>query len=262
MPHGMLHAMEPVLAVALGPARQGSEAFAAALERMLRGRPDGPLLLALWASASAGEIPHRDLREMVRLLPDRLRDQPTSRGELLTHLHPRVSAVARCLLAVAQRDSPAALAPAERLGLGMAVTAMLARLPADLSEGRIAFPSADLERAGLDPAELRQGVRTPAVHAFLAQEAAWARELLDEGLDLRGHVGARLRRGVRAVVLRSWKLLEQVEDPRRDLFRRPPRLSVRQRWACALRALAGIKRRPAGAEAGDATAPPTAPAAG
>nr|MBC8329054.1 squalene/phytoene synthase family protein [Planctomycetota bacterium] len=243
MPHGMLHAMEPVLAVALGPARHGSEAFAAALERTLRGRPDGPLLLALWASCAAGEIPHRDLREMVRLLPDRLREQPASRGELLGFLHPRVSVVARCLLAVAQRQGAAALAPAERLGLGIAVTSMLARLPAELAAGRIGFPAADLERAGLELAELRQGLRSPAVDAFLVQEAAWARELLDEGLDLRAHVGSRLRRGVRAVVVRSRRLLDQVEDPRRDIFRRPPRLTESQRWACAIRALIGLQRR-------------------
>ncbi|RMH00930.1 MAG: hypothetical protein D6702_12670, partial [Planctomycetota bacterium] len=99
-----------------------------------------------------------------------------------------------------------------------------------------------LERAGLERAELEQRVRTPAVDAFLRQEAAWARTLLDEGLDLRAHLGGRLRRGVRAVVIRSRRLLSQVEDPRRDPFLHPPRLSVPQRWACALRALAGIRR--------------------
>ncbi len=242
MPHGMLHAMEPVLAIALGPARTGSEAFAAALERTLRGRPDGPLLLALWGSSAAGEIPHRDLREVVRLLPEPLPEEPASRGELLAFLHPRVSAVARCLLAVVQRDTAAALPAAERLGLGIAVTGLLQTLPRQLAAGRLALPRADLAAVGLERAELEAGVRTPAVHEFLLREAEWARQLLDEGLDLRAQVGGRLRRGVRAVVVRSRRLLDQVEDPRRDLFRRPPHLSEAQRWACAGRALLGVKR--------------------
>ncbi len=247
MPHGMLHAMEPVLAVTLGPARHGSEAFSTAVERTFRGRPDGPLLLALWGSIAAGEIPHRDLREAVRLLPEALPEAPSSRGELLAFLHPRVSAVARCLLAVTRRDAAAALPAAERLGLGLAVTALLKGLPQDLAEGRLRLPLADLEAVGLERAELEAGVRTPAVHAFLCREAEWARQLLDEGLDLRAHVGSRLRRGVRAVVVRSRRLLDQAEDPRRDLFRRPPGLNGRQRWACAIRALIGVKRHPGSA---------------
>lgn len=241
MPHGLLHAMEPVLAVALGPARRGSEAFAAALERTLRGRPDGPLLLALWSSVAAGEIRHRDLREMLRLLPAPLPHLPASRGEMLAFLHPRASAVARCLLAVIRRDDEAALAPAERLGLGIALTALLVRLPASLRAGCMPFPAADLAGSGLDLSELAQGIRTPGVDDFLRRESAWARQLLDEGLELRRHAGARLRRGVRAVIVRSRALLSQVEDPRRDLFRHPPALSGARRWACAARALAGIR---------------------
>lgn len=250
MPHGLLHAMEPVLAVALGPARSGSEAFAAAVERTLRGRPDGPLLLALWSSVAAGEIPHRDLREMLRLLPAPLPHLPASRGELLAFLHPRASAVARCLLAVIPRDTTAALAPAERLGLGLALTGLLVRLPASLRAGCLPFPAADLASSGLTSSELAEGIRTPAVDAFLRRECAWARQLLDEGLELRRHCGARLRRGVRAVIVRSRALLAQVEDPRRDVFRHPPALSGPRRWSCAARALAGIRR--------DRLAPPDA----
>ncbi len=242
MPHGVLRTMEPVLAVALGPARAGGEAFEAALERTLRGRPDGPLLLALWAAIAVGEIPHRHLRNLVHLMPRPLPELPEGRGELLAFLHPRVSAVASCLLSIAEHPEPEALAPAERLGLGIAVTALLAGLPAFLAAGRMPLPKKDLESAGLDLEELRAGLRSPAVHRFLLSEAAWARSLLDQGLELRAHLGARLRRGVRAVVVRSRHLLDQVEDPTRDVFRNPPRLGRFERWACALQSMLGIPR--------------------
>ena len=68
MPKGLLRALDPILAFAAGPARAGSAEFEDSFEAMLRGRPDGPLLLALWASISGGEIAHQDLREILRLM--------------------------------------------------------------------------------------------------------------------------------------------------------------------------------------------------
>ena len=243
MPYGLLRAMDPILAVALGPGRLRTEAFQAAMERMLRGRPDGPLLLALWSSAAAGEISHDDLRSLGRLLADAPPDPPASRGELLGFLHPRVSVVARCMLSVAKRNHAEALAPAERLGCAIVLTRILADLPRHLAAGRMPLPLADLEKCGLELEELRGGVRTPGVDRFLATECLWVRELLDQALPIRRHLSARLRRGVRAVVVRTRTLLDQIEDPQRDLFRRPVALSRWARWRCAGRALLGISEQ-------------------
>ena len=236
MPRGLLRALDPLIAIALGPARSGDADFEAAFERMLCGRPDGPLLLATWDSVAAGEIPHATLRRMVRLMPVPAPVRPRHRGELLAWLHPRASVLARCTLALAQRDEEEALAPAERLACGLALVRMLCDLPRQLAAGVHHLPLSDLEEAGLDEAELAAGVRTPAMDRLLAAECAWARDLLAQGLPVCERVGARLRRGLRAAVHRAHLLLDQLEDPRRDLFRRGPRLRPAQRWSCALRA--------------------------
>ena len=81
-----------------------------------------------------------------------------------------------------------------------------------------------------------QCVHSPEIDAFLKETALWTRTLLDSGLPVCNQVGSRLARGLRASVLRSHKLLQQVLNPQRDFFRRPPVLTASQRWSCAIRA--------------------------
>jgi phytoene/squalene synthetase len=243
MPRGLLRGLDPILAVALGPALEGRESFHLAFEEMLRGRPDGPLLLALWSSATSGEIPHEDLRRILQRMPMPMPEEPGTRGELLAYLHPRVSTLSRCTLALAQRLEPEALAPAERLACGFVVTRLLTDLPKHLAAGRLHLPMADLQEAGLDREELFGMVRTPAVDRFLLMESEWARDLLRQGLPVCERVGARLQRGLRAAVLRSEMLLRRVRRPGNDIFRVPPTLTAAERWRCAIRAWRPLKAK-------------------
>ncbi|HJM38856.1 MAG TPA: squalene/phytoene synthase family protein [Planctomycetota bacterium] len=241
MPHSVLRAMEPFLAFALGPAREKNDGFSASTEAMLRGRPDGPLLIALWSSMAAGEVPAKDIRDILRLFPEPLPNCPKNRGELLAFLLPRVAPVASGMLAIGGRRTPEARPPAERLGLGLALTGILVQLPKHLAAGCFPLPTSDLEKCQVTLEELKLGVQTAPVQRFIATEARWARQLLDEGLSLRPHLGARLRRGLRAVVVRSRKLLDQAENPNQDLFRKAPELSSVLRWSSVCRAMLGIK---------------------
>ncbi len=236
MPRGLLRALDPAIAVALGPALRPREAFHLAFEQMLRGRPDGPLLLTLWSSSTAGEIERKDLRALLELMPKPIPERPRSRAELMTFLQPRAELLARYALALAQRDSAEARIPATQLGCGLALTRLITDLPQHLTEGYVRLPADDLERAGATSEDLLAGIRTPAVNRFLEIECAWARELLHEGQTVCDEVGARLRRGLRAAILRADALLTRIENPKWDLFRRPVRLHYRERVACALRA--------------------------
>ncbi|MBC8404139.1 MAG: squalene/phytoene synthase family protein [Planctomycetes bacterium] len=236
MPRGMLRALDPVLATCLGPALQPREAFHFACEEMLRGRPNGPLLLTLWASATGGEIDHELLRRLLRLMPIPMPDRPATRGELLAHLEPRAQCMAEWALALANRQRPEAVRPATLLGCGLVITRLITDLPKAVSSNQVLLPIEDLKNAGITSADLVAGVRTPAVNQFLSSECSWARQLLDEGLPVCDEVGARMSRGLRAAVLRARELLRRIEDPDRDLFRRPTRLPSRVRLRCAVRA--------------------------
>lgn len=249
MPRGLLRALDPLLANALGPAREVGPEYRKAFEEAMRGRPDGPLLLALVAATAAGEIAHEDLRGLLDLMKHPMPLDPPNRGELLAWLHPRASAFSQLGLTMNQRLDGETLPPAERLACGFVLVRMLTELPRHAAAGRNYFPLSDLERCECSRTELLNGVRTPAVHAFLSQEAAWAGEMLVQGLPVCELVGARLRRGLRAAVLRSRLLLAQIADPRRDLFRRPPRLSGWARWRCAIRAWQPLRSEPVGSRA-------------
>lgn len=236
MPRGMLRALDPVLAVAMGPARESREAFRIALRNTLRGRPDGPLMLALWSSATAGEIERASIIELMERMPEPLPELPATREELLEALKPRVELISKWALGLAQRDQPQAVGPATLMGCGFVLTRLLTDLPQHLSAGRVPFPMADLQAAGADREKLVAGVRTPEVDQFLRSQVVWTHELLNAGLPVCDAVGSRLARGLRAAVLRARCMLQQIEDPRCDLFRRRPHLGQAARLRCAVRA--------------------------
>lgn len=242
LPRGFVRAMDPILAVALGPARQGGEALRGGLERALRGRPDGPLLLSLWAAAAAGEIPHGDLRALAHLMAEPLPDSPPTRGELRRFLAARVSPLASCILALVERREPQALGAATSFGVGLALTRLLLDLPAHLRRGRLPWPPGDLAACGVTREALADGLATEAVRRFLGLEVAWAQEEIRAGRPLEAWLGARLRRGLRDVARRASLLHRRLLDPRYDPLRSPPALRPRDiAWGRA-RALGSLAR--------------------
>lgn len=244
MPRGLLRALDPLLAVALGPARRRSEVFQASWEGMLRGRPDGPLLLVAWESAAAGELRHADLRRLLELFPDPPPTEPATREELLGWLRPRVRVMARLTLSLAQR--PDALPAAEDLGCGLVLTRILVGLGPALARGRVPLPAADLEAAGVSREELLRMVPTPAVRRLLDRECDAVEHLIASGLPVCDQVGARLRRGLRAAALRARLLLGRFRDPDYDPLRRAPTLTAGERWRCAVRAWRPLAPPPPG----------------
>ena len=236
MPRGLLRSLDPIIAIALNSVSDSNDAFNNSFEKMLRGRPESPLLLALWASIAAGEIPHKDMRKILSLFPSEMESQPKNRGELLGYLHPRVSIIAQCMLSLAQKRNAEALPSAERLGLGLTLCKLLIDMRYHLIRKKIYFPESDLKNANLTERSLLKMVRSPEVDQFLAQQCDWVESLIDEGLPVCDKVGARLRRGLLAAAFRAKMLLKYVRNPKNDIFRTSPRLTNIQRWQCALKA--------------------------
>ncbi len=236
MPKGLLRALDPVLALAAGPARLHSSEFEASFEATLRGRPDGPLLLALWSSIAGGEIEHQDLRDLVRLMPSPPPVFPETKEDVLDWIRPRAGAMARCILALSQKGEQTAVKSLEDLACGLILVRWITDLPTHLSQDVCHLPQQDLQETGATPEDLHQGIVTPEIALYLKSMAQWAQELLLAGMPVCNKVGARLARGLRATVLRSLLLLDQALDLQQDFFRRPPTLSSWQRWQCAVRA--------------------------
>lgn len=242
LPVGQRHALDAVLAVAFGPGRRGGEAFRAGFEQALRGRPDGPLLLALWAAASAAEMPHAELRRLMEAAAEPLPDPPADRAALEAALARRVEPLVRCALSLVQCAREEALAPARDLGLGLGLTALLLDLPAQAAAGRCPWPAASLEQAGWSRAEWRLGLPGAPLQRWLALTCAWARAPLERGRALAPFLGARWRRALDNEVRKAGRLLDQLQEPGADPYRRAPRLRAAARWSGRARALGLLAR--------------------
>lgn len=242
VPVGQRRALDALLAVALGPAARGGEAFRAGFERSLRGRPDGPLLLALWGAASAAELAHADLRRLVEQAAQPLPDFPADRAALEAELAARVEPFVCCALAVLERSSTAAMEPALVFGRALAHTHLLLQAPALATAGRFPWPAATLRRAGLSPEQWRAGANGSEAAAWRAEVAGWAEQDWSEAAAVLPYLGARWRRALAIERGRALLLLRRYRDPCADPMRRPPRVSAAGRWSGRVRALGILAR--------------------
>lgn len=103
----------------------------------------------------------------------------------------------------------------------------------DLARGRNYFPLHDLQRHGLQPADLHPGGDTPATQALLRELSEWARALMLQGsglaLQLPGRVGWELR----LVVQGGLRILARIDAMQHRTLAQRPTLS-RADWLAAL----------------------------
>jgi phytoene synthase len=120
---------------------------------------------------------------------------------------------------------------ATELGVALQLTNILRDVPGDLARGRVYLPQVDLRRHGVTEADLKKeseasgaGVRSPAMKALLAQQAARAR-------DYYARAAAALPRGdarrlaaaeIMAAIYRA--ILDRIERTDYDIFSRVVRI--------------------------------------
>jgi 15-cis-phytoene synthase len=164
------------------------------------------------------------------------------------------SAVGLICLEIFGYRNPAARQYAIDLGVALQLTNILRDVPTDLAIGRVYLPQEDLRRHGCGEVDLRsemdaagQGVRSPAVKALLAAQAARAREYY-----ARAHAGLPredARRLVAAEIMGAIyrAILDRIEAADYDVFSRVVRIPRPRRaliaagtWA---RIAAGLRAR-------------------
>lgn len=231
-PGGMLRAADPLLALVADEALAFRPDYAEAIRTAMLGRPEGPLALCLWDSATAAGIELADLLALVQ--SQRPSRPPSNRGEFLARQQRRAAPLLRALFCVADRPLEPVAAVAQRFAAALALVHALAELPVDLRKGVLRLPEEELAVCGVDRAALEDGLRTPEVDALLQREAAWCRELLEVGPALAQGIHGRLARVVYLLMHRADRILRHVENPQRDPFRQPIRLARWEEWACAI----------------------------
>jgi phytoene synthase len=124
------------------------------------------------------------------------------------------------------------------LGMALQLTNIIRDVATDLSRGRLYLPGEDLVRFGVDEAQLRAGIVTPAVRALLAHQCGRAREYYRRAAaalpleDARSLVAAEIMGAI------YFAILERIERTGYDVFSRRIRVPRPQRALMAARLFA------------------------
>ena len=141
------------------------------------------------------------------------------------------SAVGIVCLSIFECREPRARGYATELGIALQLTNILRDVPGDLSRGRVYLPQAELIAFGVGEEDLRAemnaaggGVRSPAVKALLAHQAARAREYYRRAAAALPAADA--RRLTAAEIMRAIyrAILDEIERLDYDIFSRVVRI--------------------------------------
>jgi phytoene synthase len=149
------------------------------------------------------------------------------------------------LLAPDDRPGPAPAAaaaaarePARQLGLAFQLTNFIRDVAEDLDRGRVYLPAADLERFGVDRADLAAPSAAPSVRRLTAFEIARARAHYRNALPGLAVLPARSRRCVRLACAVYGGILDRIEQAGCDSLAGRAVVPRRQRAAAVVRELA------------------------
>jgi phytoene synthase len=135
------------------------------------------------------------------------------------------------------------------LGLALQVTNIIRDIKADLQQGRIYLPQADLARFGVTEADLAAGQMTPPVRALLAHECRQARHFFTAAAQAMPATAA--RKLVAAEIMGGiyFEILQRIERRGYDVFtervRVPKFVRARialQTWALSQLSAIGLTR--------------------
>ena len=157
---------------------------------------------------------------------------------LLEYCRRVASAVGLICVEIFGYRNPATREYAVNLGMALQLTNIIRDIAVDLARGRVYLPGEDLHRFGVDEAQLRAGVMTPAVRALLAHECARAHEYYRRAAaslpreDARSLVAAEIMGGI------YFAILQRIERADYDVFSRRIRVPRPQRALIAARIFA------------------------
>ncbi len=194
--------------------------------------------LALGDTLSRYPIPVEPLRELLVGVAMDLEPVVIERlDELLVYCTRVAGGVGLMLGPVLGAPSSEFNVPGVRLGIAMQLTNILRDIGEDLGRNRVYLPAEELDRFGLDRADLERRTVTPAFIAFMRFQVARAREYFaagDEVIGLFPRDGSRLT--VRLLQQTYAGILDVIEAQEYDVFRRRAYTSRRRKMRILARA--------------------------
>ncbi len=148
------------------------------------------------------------------------------RAELLDYCRRSANPVGRLMLHLYGVHDGPALAESDSVCTALQLINFWQDLGVDLRRGRFYLPHADLRAHGLDPSAPATWPTHPNAKKLIAEESAWARAIMQKGLNIPHRVPGRAGWELRAVVQGGLRILDKIGAQGSDTFRRRPTLSA------------------------------------
>ena len=189
------------------------------LDRELDGRARTDLMRRLHATIEACGLPREPFARLIEANRiDQVKKRYETWKEVRKYCTYSADPVGRLVLGVYGRaDDRDAVALSDSICTGLQLVNFIQDPPRDLALGRVYLPQEDLMRFGVRDDNLA-GPLTSEIAALLAFESARARELLVNGLPLRGMLGGRPGMSVALYVRGGLAALDELEGVGWDVF--------------------------------------------
>jgi squalene synthase HpnC len=210
----------------------------AELDRALAGQPAHPLVRAAARTVIDRHLDAAPLRHLIQAnRQDQLVHRYDSFPDLLAYCELSANPVGRLVLGVLGVDTPERQRWSDLVCTGLQLAEHWQDVAEDAAAGRVYLPSDDLERFGVDVAELRAPSSSPALRGLMAFEVARARTFLDTGSALIASLHGRVRWAVAGFVAGGEAALDAIAGADFDVIsatRRPSPLGVSRRLVGAV----------------------------
>jgi len=202
------------------------DAVRADLGRIFAGLPPRlPALASLPEAVRACALPRAPFEALIRAnLQDQVLHDYASREMLLAYCALSANPVGELVLAVtgSPRTAPVT-ARSDDVCTALQLLEHWQDVREDAARGRIYLPREDRDRHGVRPEDLRGPVATAAVRALLADETAWALDLLRRGSELVAALSGAARVAVSGYVAGGWCTAAALSRAGFDPLPAPPR---------------------------------------
>lgn len=232
-------------------------AWRAGLEACFAGRPTHPVYVALADTVHQTGLAIEPFADLLSAFEeDKALDRAAvlvrydSRTALLGYCSRSANPVGRIVLGLEGCRDHDMITQSDAICTGLQLVNFWQDVRRDSQAGRVYLPREDLDRHGVQAADLAALAATPALRALVREEVGWARSCFDAGEALIQRGPASLRPAIRLFVAGGRAVADAIEDAGYDTLRARPIVprwkKIRLAWGAWWRvAMAAGGRRPA-----------------
>src|SRR5262252_2318594 len=210
-------------------ADEGDDPPQARLARLERGEtPTEPPFAPLAATVRRHDLPLQPLRDLLSAFrQDVLKQRYASWTELMDYCARSANPIGRLLLHLYRVHDADNGRRADAICTGLQLTNFWQDVAIDWSKGRLYLPAEDLNRFGVQEAQIAAGRCDEQWRGLLTFEIRRTRALLVSGRPLAAALPIRLSLELKLVVGGGLRVLDAIDAAGGDVFRRRPRLDAR-----------------------------------